>query len=805
MAKIKLIRIAAQSSRLRPHRDRACLRRVVLAGLCLLVACSSAPAAEPCEAPTPFPRPPELEPDIAFWKLIYTGVDTRHGLIHDNRDLGVIYELIPVPDHEPAKVRADRVRRAKEKYRTILLELADGKSENLSPEETIVRDLWKERGATPEELRKASKRLRFQLGQSDRFRDGWVRSGRWRAYIEQVLATHGVPTELAALPHVESSFHPGVSSSVGAVGLWQFTRSTGRRYMRVDHVVDERLDPYASTVAAARLLKYNHGLTGTWPLAITAYNHGASGMRRASSQLGGTDIVPILREYRGRAFGFASRNFYVAFLAALEADREAAERYAPVQAEAPEGTTVVEVPAYVPAAAVSTALNIPEEDLRSWNPALRNMVWRGDKFIPEGFALRVDCDSACGDLGAAMDSIPPRNRYAVQVPDKTHKVRRGQTLSQIASAHGFTTAELLEVNTLRNRHHIRAGQVLRLPVSEPRPMPVALERVAVQAEANGGGRTHRVRRGESLSVISGRYLVPSRELMSLNGLSDPDRIYVGQVLKISADRASGPLAVHRVRKGDSLSIIAERNGVARADVMAWNGITDPNRIFVGQKLRLAPPPGQDTDGDGSGRPAAGADATGEAEIARVEIQSGDETGILGPALPEEMHPDLSADPADYSVSADGTIEVQAAETLGHYADWLGVGTQALRTLNGMRFGNPVPVGSRVKLDFSRTGREAFEERRRGFHLAIQTEFFRHHRILGTKEHTLRAGESLWLLTVREYRIPVWLLRQYNPDLKLNSFRAGTTVRFPVVETKERVNAPVDCREDKRPAKAACAA
>ena len=86
--------------------------------------------------------------------------------------------------------------------------------------------------------------------------------------------------------------------------------------MRVDHIVDERLDPYRASVAAARLLEQNYRVTGTWPLAITAYNHGASGMRRAAQQLGTKDIARIVREYRSPSFGFASRNFYVEFLAA---------------------------------------------------------------------------------------------------------------------------------------------------------------------------------------------------------------------------------------------------------------------------------------------------------------------------------------------------------------------------------------------------------------------------------------------------------------------------------------------------------
>ena len=156
--------------------------------------------------------------------------------------------------------------------------------------------------------------MRFQLGQADRFRAGLIRAGAWEDYIRQTLTDMDLPVELVALPHVESSYNPLAYSRVGAAGMWQLTRSTGRRYLRVDSVVDERLDPFRATVAAARLLEHNHDVTGTWPLAITAYNHGAAGMRRAVRKLGTNEITTIVRQYRSRTFGFSSRNFYPAFL-----------------------------------------------------------------------------------------------------------------------------------------------------------------------------------------------------------------------------------------------------------------------------------------------------------------------------------------------------------------------------------------------------------------------------------------------------------------------------------------------------------
>ena len=266
-------------------------------------------------AESPFVRTPEIEPDIQFWTRVYTEVTTNGGLVHDERNLGVVYEVISFPETLTPTQRSKRVDEAKDKYRAILKRLASGNSTG-SPEETRVRALWPQSTST-RALGEAAEHVRFQLGQADRFKAGLIRSGAYEAHIAETLANMGLPAEIAALPHVESSFDPTAYSKAGAAGLWQFMRSTGRRFMRIDSTVDERMDPYRATIAAAQLLQFNYDLLGTWPLAITAYNHGAAGMRRAKEKQGTNDIVTIIRKHQSRTFGFASRNYYVAFLAAL--------------------------------------------------------------------------------------------------------------------------------------------------------------------------------------------------------------------------------------------------------------------------------------------------------------------------------------------------------------------------------------------------------------------------------------------------------------------------------------------------------
>jgi membrane-bound lytic murein transglycosylase D len=714
------------------------------------------------------PQPPELEPDMNFWIRVFTEVDSEHGLIHDDRHLNVVYEDISVPKTISRKQRQKLIKKAKKRYKKILLSLASGKRKHLTAEQRRVLKLWP-KGVSKRTLRAATKRLRFQLGQADRFRDGWIRSGIWRPFIEETLRKHGVPSELAALPHVESSFNPKAHSHVGAAGLWQFTRSTGRRYMRIDHIVDERLDPFMATEAAARLLKHNYSVTGTWPLAITAYNHGAAGMRRAARKLGTTDIVPILRHYKSRIFGFASRNFYVALLAAAHVDRNAERYFGPLRPKPANRSATVTLTDYVTPESVEKALNITITALKRANPALRRAVWNGDKYIPRGFRLRIDCAYDCDDLEQALARIPKYERYAQQIRDQFHKVRRGQTLSMIAARYGVRMRDLVELNNLRSRDRIRAGQELRLPQPDRKSKAVTLAAAETPAKTKVTPSVstegfYKVKAGDSIYTIARRFNLKATELLSLNKIENKNRIYVGQKLQLaSLTMPDGTKAAHLA-------------GLPANEPEEPQNLTDPI----------------ESDSDSDETPAeadlvelASTESLDPEDPSEAESLVSEDTETLGPALPSELHPELSADPSDYTVASDGTIEVQAAETLGHYADWLELRTQRLRQINKLRFHTPVEIGERLKLDFSRIAPEIFETRRTAYHRELQSDFFKKYQIADTQLHRVRRGESLWVLTRRKYNVPLWLFRQYNPDLSLNAIHEGMKLTFPrIIERRE---------------------
>ena len=419
------------------------------------------------DEPDPFPHPPELEPDVRFWIRVYTEVTTDGGLIHDDWNLKLVYEVLRFdPDSSPAQ-RERRVAAAKARYAALLKRFAAGQTSDLTAHERRILRAFGE-NAAPRDYLDAIDRIRFQLGQADRFHEGLIRAEAWETHIARVLQEHGVPREIAALPHVESSFNPAAYSKVGAAGLWQFMPSTAKRFMRVDGIVDERLDPYSATEAAANLMLYNYRLLGSWPLAVTAYNHGPGGLRRAQDELGTSDIAVIVKRYQGATFGFASRNFYVAFLAALEVDRNAEKYFGPLTRLPDTENTPVELPDYIAVGTLAKAFKVDLGALEVLNPALRPPIWNGSRLVPRGYALRLPGIASESEIAAAWARVPTTQRYVAQRNDGSHRVRKGETLAGIAAASGVSVVRLLAANGWSGAHSVARGEVVRIPLPATR-------------------------------------------------------------------------------------------------------------------------------------------------------------------------------------------------------------------------------------------------------------------------------------------------------------------------------------------------
>ncbi len=633
-------------------------------------------------SPDPFPVFPAMAPNVAFWEKVYTRYSTRQGILHDSRNLSVIYGIVPLvePDSPRArKINRRRIKEAKYRYRRILEKLAKGQPPRTAEEKRVARLFGP--GAGRRTFRRAMGRIRCQVGQKNRFREGLIRSGAYLDEIRRIFRSEGLPEDLAYLPHVESSFDPSAYSKYGAAGMWQFTRSTGRLYLKIDYTLDERRDPLLSTHAAAQLLKRNYQQLRDWPLAITAYNHGLSGMLRAKRTKGGYETV--FKRYRSRSFKFASRNFYAEFIAARRVAKAYRRYFGHLTIQPPARHPMLKLEGYVAFRDVARHMGVDPETLKALNPALRPPVFSGRKYIPRGYRLRLP-DDLPDRRRLLAAGLPPELYKARQKRSRFYVVRRGDTPGAIARRHGLKLSELMAANDLSMRATIYPGQNLRLPVpGERRP---------------AGRRVARVRP----SAAEAASPAPPPE-------KDPRRP------RPTPPKAAAPGAEKRPARADAAGVQL----AAAADVSAIN----PGLV------------------------------TGNLRVERVFIRGGRTIGI---------------------------IRVQISETLGHYAEWLGVTARRIRRLNGFSHARVIRVNEPIRIPLGKVSREAFEEKRYEYHKEITEDFLAAYRIQEVQRYSVKSGDNIWKLCREVFEVPFWLLSRYNPDLDLERLSPSQTLLIPVV-------------------------
>ena len=736
------------------------------AGLALLMAPFVRAHAAPIGtvAAADLPDPPQLAPAVRFWVRVYTQIDTNAGFLHDRRDLAVIYRTLHFAPGSSPDEHQLIVDRARDRIAVELRQIALGRRP-LTPQERRIKALWGPR-ATPARLREAANDIRFQLGQSNRFRAGLVRSGAWQRAIARVLTRDGLPAGLAALPLVESSYDPRAYSKDGAAGLWQFMPSTARRFLTIDRAVDDRLDPFRATQAAAQLLAYNYRILGTWPLAITAYNHGLAGVMRAVAAVGTKNIVTIVRRYHTPMFGFASRNFYVCFLAALEVEHHARRYFGVIHKLPEEHFREVAMPAYVAIGSLEHVLGVALAKLHELNPALRPLVWEGALDVPKGYRLRLPAAGPVWTAALLEQRLGPGQLYAAQPVPPSYRVRWGDTLSGIAARYGMGLYSLARYNGIQPGALLRVGERILLP---QRATPILAAEPAARSTspvltAQAGPPSHLVRWGDTLSGIAERHGVGLDVLARYNGIPPDALLRVGE--RILLPHPGTPLAA----PGRLVAAVDKTGGSTSGlhDTVAYDSSRQTMPLHAGG----VPPAGVDR----AAPEQAAREASGDSDD--VQPVSGSQAKAISPMLAPMGGPPQSADPTDYEVAANGTIRVAAAESLGYYAEWLDVSAWDLRRINHLRFHQPVRIGQRIRLDFRHVSPQQFEQRRVAYHRALQASYFASHRIEGTEVYLTRSGDSLWGLTQRFPLLPTWLLRQYNPDTNFSTLQPGTRIVIP---------------------------
>ncbi|MEZ4417851.1 MAG: LysM peptidoglycan-binding domain-containing protein [Gemmatimonadota bacterium] len=431
---------------------------------------------------------------------------------------------------------------------------------------------------------------------SEHFQRYLERMGRYQPLVDEEIDRLGLPRTLRYLPIVESGYNPGAVSRVSAVGLWQFMSGTARfKGLQVDGLVDERLDPVASTPVALDYLAELREQFGSWFMALAAYNSGPGRIggiiRRNAPDAPRTDSLfwALSDKMPNETSHFVPRLF-----AATEIAMDP-ERYGfrVPQAVEPFEYETVEVDDAVSLDVVAELVGVEEAVIQELNPHLRQRV------TPPGhtFTVRVPPGRTEG-FAARLADVPQRQR----VTFLQHRVARGETLSHIAARYGIRVSTLQAANPSVNPRRLRIGQNLIIPTAGVDRARIAAAAPTApastgRAEASEGGGetaevavtsgrgadvTHVVQPGENPWTISRRYGVTVDELLAWNSLSKGETIYPGRRLSVRGAK----VVVYRVQSGDTLSGIAQRHGVSARALAEANGLTLRSVIRPGDEVKI---------------------------------------------------------------------------------------------------------------------------------------------------------------------------------------------------------------------------
>ena len=369
-----------------------------------------------------FPRPLIVQQQMRFWERIFYRYPSTTVIVHESTATDRVIDVI---DYEGSMNRSRRplTRRERDevtskylkRYNKALERFArEGeKAERYGAIEQRVLSVYKKDPQGLARLLSGDIRIRTQTGLADDFLSAAAAAAAYMPFLESVFLRYGLPAKLSRLPFVESMFNFKARSKVGASGLWQFMPETARNYIYVNELVDERNSPFKATRAAAQFLSENwRGLGESWPLAITAYNHGRLGMANAVRQVGTSDLGDIIERYDSASFGFASSNFYAEFLAAAATfDRLQREGRIEGGDKMPQSAAVV-VDEPLSVAQLIKRTRLTRDVLADLNPCLLETTFtkNANKPLPRYYELRVPQDQA-QSVRAALAKAP-RKRYA---------------------------------------------------------------------------------------------------------------------------------------------------------------------------------------------------------------------------------------------------------------------------------------------------------------------------------------------------------------------------------------------------------
>ncbi len=510
----------------------------------------------------PFQVPPKLRGRVDFWKDVFAKYGRNQVVIHHREFPQVVFGVLDFSAEAETMndVELERYKDRVEKETVLSMKQQIRQLVNGEDPSTPFQESFVDKMQTVPEGSRSYRRLldedliRTQTGIRERYAQAISRAWKYLPVMEQIFTSeYGLPKELTRLPFIESSFDYTAYSSVGAAGIWQFMPRTARSHrMLVGRYVDERRDPVKATRGAAEYLRLAYQELGSWPLAITSYNHGVGGVRSKLRAAGTSNIADIIEHPSERFFGFASTNFYPEFLAAVEIFQEHDKYFPEVSVQPPLRLVAYPVKKPMSTSQASRQLGVPLESLKEANYALLDPVWKGSAKIPAGYVLQVPVQHT-DRMNEVRTPEPIKSRIVTTSSGegKMYRVTRKDSLQSIAARFNTTPEHIAQMNRLTTGD-ISIGQVLLVPrngaslggqsarpdamveaITEPSPAQ-SVEKVTAPTKktvAPPPPRTHKVRKGETLGSIASRYGRSIAEVKRANKMRG-STLVAGQVIRI---------------------------------------------------------------------------------------------------------------------------------------------------------------------------------------------------------------------------------------------------------------------------------
>ncbi len=486
-----------------------------------------------------------LQGKFEFWRLIFSKYGDKQLVFHHRDYPEIVYSVLDMQEFASTfsgKEYAKKVNQATDeetaRIKEALLYLADGNSPRTPFQRRLVQ-LFSHLGGSPRSnYGEAAEdgQIRNQRGVKERFRDGVIRSGRYLHAMERVFELEGLPKELTRLPLVESSFDYTAYSSVGAAGIWQFMRATGKKYMRIDASIDERRDPIFATRAAAKYLAHAYRRLGNWPLALTSYNHGVAGIARAVSETGSTDLGEIIERYDGKAFGFASKNFYAEFMAALHVEQNASYYFPGIQRETPWHFDEVRLARALTFGELVRYSGASSDEVEKLNRALMKPIVSGRVRIGAGSVVKVPSGRGpklVASLGSGTKLLAFERGTALA--EQSFPDRSSDSDSEDSLASNESATELITVrdNVVVERRTASSKSVTPKAVNR-KDLPKGREKRSEKKEKVYKVASHKIRSGDTLGGIAKRYNTSVAKLQELNPSLSKKKLKLGAQLVLPA-------------------------------------------------------------------------------------------------------------------------------------------------------------------------------------------------------------------------------------------------------------------------------